>query len=75
MTPKSYSVLGWFFFTFGLLVFLYWAYRDQKTPTGSIQTFVWTAGGAILLYVMAGLYAFTNTRILPQSDGFVPRHL
>jgi hypothetical protein len=68
MSANPYNDLGWVLFTFGLLIFIYWAYQVNTSPTGSIQTFVWTVGGAILLYLIAGIYTFTGVRIVPQSD-------
>ena len=68
MTPKSYNVLAWFFFTLGLLIFIYWAYRNIKSPNGSTQTFVWTVVGAILLYLLVGIYTFTGVQIVPQAE-------
>jgi hypothetical protein len=68
MTPKAYNILGWFFFTLVLLLFIYWAYRDQgfiKTPQ---QTFVWIVAGAILLYLIVGIYTFTGMRIAQLAE-------
>jgi hypothetical protein len=68
MTPRSYNILGWVLFTLGLFIFIFWANQDSKSPNGSKQTFVWTVGGAILLYFIAGFSTFTSKRLFPQAE-------
>lgn len=63
MTPKSYNILGWFFFTVVLVLFLLGVKRAQQPPDGNKQTMVWIMIGAILLYIVAGLYTFTNLTV------------
>jgi hypothetical protein len=60
MTPKSYDILGWVLFTIALLIFLAIVVKSQQPPNGNRQTMVWTIVGAILLYIITGIYTFKN---------------
>jgi hypothetical protein len=67
MTPKSYSILGWFLFTVVICIFLATVIRYQQPPAGNRQTMIWTVVGATLLYIIAGIYAFSQK--VPQYGG------
>jgi hypothetical protein len=68
MTPKSYNILGWFLFTIVLLIFLAIIVKSQKPPTGNRQTMIWTIAGAILLYLITGIYTFNQNPSLYQIN-------
>ena len=67
MTPKAYNILGWFFFTLVLVLFLVGVRRAQQPPAGNQQTMIWIIVGAILLYLITGLYTFSQSIVLPSD--------
>lgn len=68
MTPKSYNILGWILFTLILIGFLAMVYRSQQPPAGNLQTMIWTIAGAVLLYVLVGIYTFNQNPSIYQID-------